>query len=212
MSTLCAEIPSSCLYIPRQVSKFSLIRGLCLTPRREIAALQEQKSSDLRPQSDQGLPINQDPELRNIVKRNDRASSALEKSPNVFLRNQSFGGGIMEWPPNDNLLEPLDVIDAGLVYQKLLSLMLSAPYPPSIEAESELDRKQSQGSEYLSEDDFKHRAEKLKWKLWQTTNGGISKTCFGISSVEPLHYLPIKPTMLNGELLQICESHLLYCI
>lgn len=84
--------------------------------------------------------------------------------------------------------------------------MLSAPFTPQLTS-PELKEDHLQGSEYGLGDDFKHSTEKLKWELWQTTNGRIPRTCFGISSVEPLHYLPIKPTVLNAELLQICKSY-----
>lgn len=164
------------------------------------------RTSTPQPLTNQGLPIRYVPELSDAIPRDARSSTDVGESASQFQQNQNPGDCILKIPLNDDFLEPLDAPDAGMAYQKLLSLMLSSPFSP-LNANTGLNRECPQNSDYNSEADFKHRAEKLKWELWQTTNGGFPKTCFGISSVEPLHYLPIKPTVLNGELLQICELH-----
>jgi hypothetical protein len=105
----------------------------------------------------------------------------------------------------DYFMKPLNELDAGEAYQKLLTLMLSAPFG-LIESEEDSSQQETQASNLVSSEDFETSAERLKWTVWQSTSGGISRPCFGVSSVEPLHYLPIKPTVLNGELLQICKA------
>ena len=178
---------------------------LTLTQRREMAALQHKSSRTSTPQppTNRGLPIRYVPELSDAIPKHASSSTDVGESANQF---PNLGDSILKIPLNDDLLEPLDVADAGTAYQKLLSLMISSQFPP-LNADTGLNQECPHNSDYSSEADFKHCTEKLKWELWQTTNGGVPKTCFGISSVEPLHYLPIKPTVLNGELLQICELH-----
>jgi hypothetical protein len=39
---------------------------------------------------------------------------------------------------------------------------------------------------------------------WNYPNTGDSPSRFSISSVDPLHYLPITPSIHNGELFNIC--------
>jgi hypothetical protein len=135
--------------------------------------------------------------LDDNIKTYRGASNVLVEAQETSQLTQGFGRGTLMQRSNDSSLELLYVRDAGNVYQKLLTLMLTALMVQSCNQDS------LPTSDSVSEEEYKYRAERLKWEVWHSTNGDISKTCFGISSVEPLHYLPIKATMPDGELLQI---------
>ena len=120
-----------------------------------------------------------------------------------------------EWAQSDPCFEQPDFLDAGTSYQQLLNAMISStPEPIDFDSYLSQDSNLNSGSgSPLTEDEILHpdgaldvqQTQNLRWAIWYSRMNETIKPCFNIISVDPLHYLPIKPTVQNGELFQVCE-------
>jgi hypothetical protein len=110
---------------------------------------------------------------------------------------------------NDNLADAKpfesaspDTFEPVAAYQRLLTTMVSCPYKDmtahfdSLKEENRDDNLDPSLNNFVG-------IQRLKWNLLYSETGGPSNR-FSISSVDPLHYLPLTPNSQNGQLFNIC--------
>lgn len=101
--------------------------------------------------------------------------------------------------------ESLDLFDPVSAYQRLLTTMVSYPYEDVNNELAIFETEEGNDNIDPSLQNFVG-VQRLRWH-YQDTGGPPSR--FSISSVDPLHYLPITPNIQNGQLFNICQS--LFC-
>lgn len=120
-----------------------------------------------------------------------------------------------EWAQSDPSIQPPDVLDAGTSYQQLLNEMISS-IPDNINFDAYLVHDlngDGNSSQVITREDIINpvdasdvqQTQSQGQVVWYSRMNDMIKPCFNITPVDPLHYLPIKPTVQNGELFQVCK-------
>lgn len=96
-----------------------------------------------------------------------------------------------------------DTFEPVSAYQRLLTTMVLCPYK-DMTADFDILKEEKRDDNLDPSLNNFIGVQRLRWNALYSETGGPANR-FSISSVDPLHYLPLTPSAQNGELFNICE-------